>query len=73
MERIVRTKTVINQRRVSYARMGELYRAMECRPLIGDAPVTFEDIEGLEGGFTFAQFIERNRGSVQLYEEAVCV
>lgn len=62
---------IMEQRRVSIERFAEIYRAMDLRPLPDDADVTFEEVEDIVNACTFGEFIERNRGTVQLYEEAV--
>lgn len=58
----------MSQRRISYERAAEIFRAIECRALPGDAPVTIEEAESYIPARTFGEFIERNRQTVQLYE-----
>lgn len=61
--------TITSQRRVSYQRAGEIYRAIECRPVAGDRPVTIEEAESFRPSETFGGFLEANRDTMQLFEE----
>jgi hypothetical protein len=60
---------IASQRRVSYQRAGEIYRAIECRTVAGDRPVTIEEAESFRPSETFGGFIEVNCDTMQLFEE----
>lgn len=57
------------RRRVSYERMAELYRRVHQLSLPMDRPVKPDDIRGLNAGDSFAEFLDRNSGRLQYYEE----
>lgn len=66
--------TAIEQKRISIERMGRIWNYAlthedidECH----DCGLTFGDFDGLSfAALTFAGFLEVNRSTVQLYEEA---
>lgn len=66
--------TAIEQKRISIERMGRIWNCAlthedidECH----DCGLTFGDFDGLSfAALTFAGFLEVNRSTVQLYEEA---
>lgn len=59
----------LTQKRISVQRMAELFRAQMGHELPTDAPVTFEDIAGLQPTNTFAEFLDVNQYAVQYFDE----